>query len=196
VYQSINGYEVVLGLRDRTVDPEKTYNYIKNYFPALNPLECPEIFDEYPQYAQITENEKEVSGNTCAGLRAKIDALNEHEKLLSDGTIIPDYRGTEYWVKADKWVKETIADMGISIPESGILDADLTQEQRVEIAAEQEEDRITKLTPEQREAEKQAHIDTIKREAALKKQEADLFGDDFDIAVWQGKIAELQAKYA
>jgi hypothetical protein len=76
-------------------------------------------------------------------------------------------RGIEYWLKQeDRWQKNKIEQLGVSLPEGVILDKDLTSGQLKEIAAQTEEARIATLTTEEKAAEKQKALDNLADEAA------------------------------
>jgi hypothetical protein len=197
VFTIINGFEVVLEARERTADPAETEKYIIQHFPDAKPEELEQLFEQNKQYAPLQSSEKSLPDNTCCEFMARLKSLGEHEKLITDGTTIPDYRGTEYWIKSGRWSKDKISDIGVSIPEGGILDADLTPDQRKEISDEQEGDRIAALTPEQKAAEKQSRLDALADEADRLERRAHIQGNEFDAVAWYNeKTPEVEAKYA
>jgi hypothetical protein len=124
--------------------------------------------------------------------------LKEHEKLAIEGAVIPDNRGVEYWRKqGGAWAKTKIEDAGVPLPPGAVLPESLTETQRAEIAAQEEAARTAALTPEQKAAEMEARINAVKREAALKKTEAEITGEEFDAKAWfNQQKAEIEAKYA
>jgi hypothetical protein len=94
------------------------------------------------------------------------------------------------------WEKRKIERLGETIPVGGVSEKDLSQVHRKEIADEKEVTRISDLTPEQRNQEKNDRLNAAKREATLLKSDADIAGEQFDAAGWfQTKKAEIETKY-
>ena len=120
------------------------------------------------------------------------------EKLTLEGEIVPDYRGVEYHKKTSgKWKKVKIEAIGEALPVGAILPNDLTPEQKAEIAAQTEADRLEGLTPEQKAAEKKSRLNAVADEAYRLEQRARIQGEDFDTAAYYAeKSAEIDAAYA
>jgi hypothetical protein len=201
VFEVINGYEVVTKAGERTYDPQETVNYVKTNFPGVKGDEFNRLCDEHKQYAPLQNNEKALPDNTCHEFREKIEALTEHEKCLTDGTIIPDYRGTEYWKKEDgHWGKDKINELGKSMPNGAVVVDDLGKEQYAEqhqeIRDQEERERIAALTPEALKKELQAALDALADEAARLEKRAQIQRKDFDPAAWyEEEERKLNQKY-
>lgn len=139
-------------------------------------------------------------GQTVAGLVGVFMAKGEHEQVTVDGEIIPDYRGQSVWFKsAGEWMKLADIKLGASLSDTDILDADLTGEQRAEIAAQQEQNRIASLSDDERKAEYDTARAALAQEA--QKMETTLkFDGDVDYqtkaqAFYDESLAELKLKY-
>jgi hypothetical protein len=132
-------------------------------------------------------------------LKAKFDALKEHERLTDEGEIIPDWRGTEHWYRAakGKWVNGKIEFIGEELPDKFILPENLTEEQRKEIAAQEEAERIAAMSKDDRAKAKQAALDALADEADRLDRRNKIQRKAFDPVAWyEEKAAEIEAKYA
>ena len=200
-FEIVDGHEVVIDARERTYDPQETARYVKEHFPEAKEEELVRLFEENKQYAPLQQNERALPDNTCHMYKEKRANLKSDEKLLSDGTIINDYRNKEYWIKEDdRWAKNKILQLGADIPQSAIPADDLHNEeyqvQREEITRQEETDRLLSLTPEQKEQELQAALDNLADEAARLEKRAQIQGKVFDAIAWyQEGEAGLYAKY-
>jgi hypothetical protein len=226
ILQIIDGFEVVIGVSNPTIDPVETENAV-NLILSENPdikktKTLEELYAENAVPAHNIPNQKLVEDSEGGEFQAALDRLSghkeplssgetadegdesqstsdkpdNHKKLLSSGAIIDDWRNTEYWVKGQTWEKQKIETLGETPPADGILEENLTESQRKEMAEEKEIKRISKLTPEKRNTEKQDRLNALKREATLLKSDAEIAGETFDAPAWfQEKKAELEAKY-
>ena len=156
--------EIILEISNVGIDAAATQmemdEYRKNH-PGTP--ESEELFNELAVDLKYGPEYKIFSDEEGNSLEMKLKELNEHEKLASDGSIIPYWKGTEYWLCNEKWAKEKIDKIGAMLPEEAILEDALTQDQRKEIFDQQEEERIAGLTPEQRAKER---IAVLKRKLA------------------------------
>jgi hypothetical protein len=122
----------------------------------------------------------------------------KHRVLTLAGEVIPDWRGAEYYLKtAGTWAKVKVEHIGEPLPEGSVLSDSLTPEQRAEIAGQAEAERIAALSPEEKEAERQARLDALADEADRLDRRARIQGSDFDAAAWyrENKVP-VEAKYA
>jgi hypothetical protein len=156
------------------------------------------LYEECAEYFPAGDNAKILSEAEEADLVPKHAALKEHEALTLSGEIIPEWRGTEYHLKTGgTWAKAKIEHINEELPEGAVLPDDLTADQRAEIAAQGEAERIAALDPEAKEAEKQAMLDSAADEADRLERRAKIQGKDFDTAAWYAeKRDEIEAKYA
>ena len=93
--------------------------------------------------------------------------IEPFHKLCRDKKIIHDFRGLRYWIKNDgEWIKGIIKKLDEKPPSGYKKESELTIDDRNEIAKQLEIEQIYKMTPEQREAEKQRKLD----QAALTAQ--------------------------
>jgi hypothetical protein len=147
---------------------------------------------------------KLVSEDEYTAHKARFDALGEHECLTEGLETIPDFRNVEYWQELNgRWGKQKIEHVGETVPADAVLPEALNEAQRAEIAAQELADRIAALSPEEKETEKQARIKAVIREAALKKQEAEIEAGvndtilTFDPVAWvREQKEEIEALYA
>jgi len=199
VFDVIDGFEIVIDSRDKIYDPEETAKYVHEHFPKAKEEDLEKLYEENSQFAPLQSNEKPVSCEVCALFKEKLTYLKSNEKLCTDETIIPDYRGAEYWEKNNgRWYKESIEKLGVSFPRDAIPADTLSDHQieRDEIAAQQETDRIMSLTPEQKEKELQSGLDMLADEATRLENRAKIQGNKFDPIAWyQNGKQKLYEKY-
>jgi hypothetical protein len=208
VLEGIDGYSIIRGFDACPLDPEATKAAVEEQVkknPALAQTDPGTLFETYAVCSASTGPErKALSGDEYAGHKAKFEALGEHQCLTEDLETIPDFRDTEYWQKLDgRWEKTKIERLGETIPSGAIIPDALTAPQRAGIAAQEKADRIAALSPEDKEAEKQAQIKAVIHEAVIKKQEAELEAEvndtplAFDPVAWvHERKSEIEAVYA
>jgi hypothetical protein len=200
-YFEIDGKKIVSLIKEGAVDPEATKKAIaEKYGISIEKVifleDFPTVYEDNRVFFAPGSNEKILTDAEAMEFEQLFASLGEHEKLMLDKEIIPDYRGIEYWAQEEnKWVKRKIEMLGVAL--AGTLDKDLTTEQRAGIAAQQETDRISELSVEDKIKERDNHIASLKREAVLKSQEAEIAEEEFDAKAWfRSKRAEIEAKYA
>jgi hypothetical protein len=155
------------------------------------------LYEECAIYFPASEGAKILSEAEEADLVPKRAALKEHEALTLSGDIIPDWRGTEYHLKTGgTWEKAKMEHINEELPEGAALPDGLTADQRAEIAAQGETERIAALSPEEKEAEKQARLDAAADEADRLERRARIQQADFDSSAYYAeKKAEIEAAY-
>jgi ABC-type transport system involved in cytochrome bd biosynthesis fused ATPase/permease subunit len=110
---------------------------------------------------------------------------------------IPNHLGTEYHVKrSGKWRKEKIEEIGVELPEGAVLQEELTREQKAEISEQQEAERITAMTPEQKEEAKENELDALADKSAALARRHEIRRKPFDPVAFYDKGAKIiAAKY-
>jgi hypothetical protein len=196
----IDGYEIVTAVSFPAVDPEATrrkVSFVLSENPDLkNTKTGEELYAENVVFAHCGPDQRIVEDREGDGLQAALENLGDHEKLLSSGEPVADWRNVEYWVKNQAWEKQKIELLGEKIPVNGVLPENLSTSQQREIGEERDVQRIAALTPEARAAEKQERLNAAKREATLLKSDADIAGEEFNAAAWfQAKKTEIETKY-
>ena len=202
-FSYVDGYNIFNHISNPPTDPEATKAAVANKYPGVNlsligPDELQALFDECVVYSNLGPGTECVEDTVASEMVFKASNLGEHEVLSADGlTVIPDYRNTEYWIKQGaRWNKVKIKKLGDVLPNLAVLDKDMSANIRNEINAQMESDRIAALTLKERALEAETAIAAVKREAALKKSEAEIADETFDARAWfQDKKAELKAKY-
>ena len=118
-----------------------------------------------------------------------------------DGVPIVDNRGAAYWTKSGgAWAQTLVTCIGVEIPSGAVLQADLTDGQRAEIAEQFEAERVAGLSDEQRQAEAvavqaqaKAAVVQVAGEVGAGISEAKAL--DAAKAVYQAALAALNKKY-
>jgi hypothetical protein len=206
--EEVDGYSVIRGFDVCPYDPEATKAAVEEQIvknPALAQGDLGTLFETHAVYSDNTgPGRKAISEDEYAAHKAKFEALGELRRLTEDLEAIPDFRGNEYWLKQDgRWEKRKIERVGEAVPIDAYVSDTLTVAQRAEIAAQEKADRIAALSPESKEAEKQAQIKAVIHEAIIKKQEAELEAEvndtllTFDPVAWaRERKGEIEAIYA
>jgi hypothetical protein len=153
-------YRIVTGIGDAAVDPEATKQRIAPLITAgMTKQEIDQLFMAHVVYAQPGPGGELVDDTAAEAVREKLAAKGAHRELLESGEYLTNVRGLEYWIKrSGRWGKETVGEIGTVVPAKAVLPAELTEEQRREIAGQEEADRVAALTPEQRTGEQLAEI--------------------------------------
>jgi hypothetical protein len=193
-------YEIIIGVSKPTVDPAATMvrvDHLLSENPTLAKTKTEEeLYSENAVFARCGPGQRFVEDAEGEEFQTTLAGLGEHEKLESSGKKTADWRGVEFWIKDQRWEKLKIGRLGETIPEGGVLEKDLNASQRAEIAADKEIERISNLTPEQKDRGKTDRLNAAKREATLLKSDADIAGEQFDASAWfQAKKAEIETKY-
>jgi hypothetical protein len=198
--QIIDGYETVISVSLPAVDPEATRDAVTAVLsgnPDLKKTKTEEeLYAENAVLAHCGPHQRLVEDSEGDAFQAALHNPGDHTKLLSSGETVADWRNTEYWVKNQTWKKQKIETLGELVPANGILPENLTASQQEEMAEEKEAGRISRLSPDEKNKEKQERLNALKREATLLKSDADIAGEAFDAAAWyQARQAEITAKY-
>jgi hypothetical protein len=208
ILEKIDGYSIIRGFDVCPFDPEATKAAVEEQIkknPALAHTDLKTLYTTYAVYSANTSPErKAIFEEEYTDHKTRLDALGEHQCLTEDLETIPDFRNAEYWQKLDgRWGKHKIEHLGETVPPAAIVPDTLTAPQRSEIAAQEKADRIAALSPEDKEAEKQAQIKAVIHEAVIKKQEAELEAEVndtplmFDPVAWvRERKSEIEAIYA
>jgi hypothetical protein len=197
--EKIGAYTIIKFIDNATVDSEETKRRIELMITSeMTETDIEKLYNENLVYARVGDEADLIDDEHAEQIQSKLDGMGEHQLLLGSGDYIADYQGVEYQIKkAGKWEKEQINEIGVNLPSGAILDKDLTQEQKNEISAQQEKDRITALTTEEKEDEKRSKLHVLAREAITKAEEAELLGETFDKQAWlQPKRTEIELLYA
>jgi hypothetical protein len=201
-FLEMNGYRVVYGVSQVSIDPEETKIAISealkiplNNVPFLENLN--QLIEQYAVYPKPMPGEKHVDDEKGDKTVLRLMALGEHEMLTLEDETIPNWVGTKYHLKTNGiWTEVEIADVGIAVPEGAAFPDALTKEQRKEIADQREAARIAALSPEARIKEKEAQLTALADEAIHLKERAHIQGTEFDSVAWyQEHKASIEAKY-
>jgi hypothetical protein len=206
--EEIDGYSIIRGWEDCPTDPEQTRAAVeaavqKN--PELAKMDLEKLFEMYEVLSEnLGPGKKHFTEADDGVLEGKFDTLQEKQLLTETLEVVADFRGVEYWkLENTRWSKIKIEHIGETVPSGAFLPEALTGEQQAEIAAQGEADRIAALSPDEKEAEKQAKIKAVMKEALARKQEAEFEAEvndtpmEFDSVAWaQEQKAQIEAKYA
>jgi hypothetical protein len=208
ILEKIDGHTIIKGFDVCPIDPEATKAAVEDQIkknPDLAQTDLKTLFATYAVYSVNPAPGRKLISEADYGVhKAQFDALKEHQCLTEELEIIPDFRNTEYWEQLEgRWVKHKIEHIGETVPATAFLPDALTEAQRAEIAAQEQTDRIAALSPEEKEAEKQARIKAVIHEAVIKKQEAELEAEvndtplTFDSVAWsRERKSEIEVLYA
>jgi len=197
--EKIGNKTIIRFITDAVIDSEETKKGISTMVkPGMSEKEIEDIYNANLAYAKVGGEADLISDELGEQLQKKFDEMGERKLLLDSGEYIDDYRGVEYLIKTSgKWVKVKIEGVGEAPPSEAVLQEDLSQEQREEIATQEEADRIAALTPEQKAEELRKSLHVLAREALSMEAESELLGETFNKQAWlQSKRDELERLYA
>jgi len=186
-------------ITDTTPDREATLKKIEPLItPETTEEELENLINDNLEPAKYGPEAELIEDGVAEQLQQKLDAMGKYQQLLDNGEYDPDYRGVEYWVqKSGKWEKDKIEEIGIKLPAGAVLPESLTQKQQVEIASQQEAQRIAGLTTEEKVAEKQVALNNLADEADKLDRRAKIQQQIFDPIIWYREQAgAIEAKYA
>lgn len=157
-----------------------------------------EILNQSTIYFETTAKEIRLNENQYINLITKMKSKKGAELLTADGEIITDKRGVIFWQKkGNTWTEKTINKLGEDIPEDGKVELNAIEQK--EINDQQNKNRISKLTTEQKAAEKNRHMDILLNQAAIMKAKLELQDDSDALAKakqWlKDKEDEVKAMY-
>lgn len=114
--------------------------------------------------------------------------------------IVPDYRGKRFWEKRNgKWLNIEIKNIDIKPSGDAKSNEDLTSNDIIEIENQFESDRISRLSPAQKLAEKNDLLSKVLTEAAVKKSEYEIIDDPNALAksqeFYRKRVSEIEDKY-
>lgn len=131
-----------------------------------------------PVYGEPQANREARTDADIEELREKLVAKTENQQLLSDGEYIDDFRGKFYNKKVDEtWNRVPLTGLGVTKPAGSKWDGELTEEEKLEIGTQNENERLAGLTPEDKAAEKQARLDSVLQASINMRSGLEIAGD-------------------
>lgn len=156
------------------------------------------LFAEHAEYAKPPQGEDLIADVQAEELKSKHALRGYGRALLMDGTTAPDLRRGVCWMPKP-WKRVEILKLGQDWPAGAIVDDQLTDDQRAEIAVQQETDRVASLSPDARAAEAAQAQASALQAAAQKRSELEISGDTGALAKsqaeYQNALLELDVKY-
>lgn len=157
---------------------------LKSNLPSLNEnlqKKKIQLMQENAVYQETAKNQIDITKNQYDDYKIKLISIRQYYNdtkkrrfLVSTGDIIDDNRGRVVWEKDDKWKKRTLQFLSDVKESLEIWETELTEEQKQEIAAQVENERIAALSPEDKEAEKNAVIDAALKESVQMRNELEI----------------------
>lgn len=132
-----------------------------------------EVKEENTVYFEPKAGEYIIKDEEKTELMKKLGSIHGTKAAITrDGKEVPDYRGYKFWIKTDNdWNRGMVIKINKIPPSGHKAFNDITAEDRKEIMVQAELERLHKLTPEQREIEKQTkRIQALAIAAAKKSQ--------------------------
>jgi hypothetical protein len=159
--EKIGDYTVISHISNVSYDTSETEKKIAPMLTSeTTDEEHDKLFMDNLVLSFIGDEAEYVDDETASLIQEKLDSRGENRLLLDSGEYIDDYRGFEYNIKkSGKWGKVKIEDIGIGIPDSAVLQENLTVGQQKEIADQNEEKRKANLTPGEYARERISEID-------------------------------------
>ncbi len=171
--REINGKTIIIGFSDPVIDPVETIKAIdKLYKKEKSKIKRKELIKENAIYFTPKKGEYIISDNDYKKLiETKVNDYQKISiKILNNNKIeietISDYSKHIIWNKIkDRWNKINVA-INNNLPIGSIIDINLTDEQKKEIIEQAETDRISILSQNEKDIEKQKEIITLSYRAA------------------------------
>jgi len=161
-----------------------------------------ELFEANAVYHILPSGESQITDAQYETMKTAFDNLTDNGQLLLAGGEVADYRGKSYWIKkSEKWESATISTLGVPIPSGGILTANLTSDEQLEIATQAEADRVSSLSDADKLAEALAAQSSVKKSTVQDYQEALISGEDATKALassqeaYKTSLVAINAKY-
>jgi hypothetical protein len=185
-YRQAGAYEIVTGFTGLAPDPEGTVIKAAPFLTeGMAEAQIEAVLREHTEYRLNYENAHVVEDSIAEDGMQKLKGCEAHQALTTALEYIPDYTGTEYWIKAGgAWSKEAIAEPGIELP-GGAVPADALMELQNKQASEEiknqlERQRIAALTSEKKEEEKAQRLKAAARKVLQDAETAELMGEPYD----------------
>lgn len=156
------------------------------------------LFNEDPIYFQPKPGERIISDEEAESFDIP---RPENRVLLRNGDFIPDFRGVKYWLKTDdRWSLNEITKIGIPVPSWSVPELSLTLDQQVEIRAQFETDRISRLTDDEKNKESDAVKKGALTRAGFMKSELEIEGAKDPLrksqAWYESELEQIEARYS
>lgn len=152
-----------------------------------------------PKKGEFIVNEAQYQAASAAySERGQFEAVALNQDLTV--SVVPDYTGAKYWTNAEKWEQWPGPIFGEALPVDAILDQDLIDAQRAEIADQLETERVVALTQAEKDSELASLTDQAAARAAQMRSKLEIQGHPDPLgesqAWYQSQIEILSLKYA
>lgn len=192
---------------DINIHIEEAEGHEKALNPMVEALEIRrrQLMQDHAIYFEPRAGEVLVEDDEAATMSERLTALGEHELMTLQGVQVGDFRGMTFWQDVTGggiWSKVKIDKIGDDPPLTGIPEANLTPEQRAEIGAQMNAERIAALSVADRATEKATVIDSLATQAAVKRSAWEIQGVtakkalDDSRAWYEEQVGATEEKYA
>jgi hypothetical protein len=135
-----------------------------------------QLYREHAAYFMPSGYE-EIDGQAFDSLQKKFSELRPKQYLTIEGNIMTNKRGEKYWLKDEfGWTEFTVCELGEEIPTGAIHKDKLSNADIADIILQKEAERISKLTTEQKQHEKDEKMKRLLSFAAGKRSEYEISG--------------------
>jgi hypothetical protein len=201
-YKPVGGYEIITGFTDLVPDPEATMIKAAPFLrEGMTEAQIETVLREHTEYRLNYEDCHAVEDSIAEDGMKKLEACENHQALTTALEYIPEYTGTEYWIKnGGVWAKETIEEPGIALP-GGAIPADVlmhevNKEAYKEITEQIEKQRIAALTDKEKEEEMAQRLKAAARRVLQDAETAELMGEEYDkTAEYAKEKTIIESKY-
>jgi hypothetical protein len=133
-------------------------------------------------------------------LSAALKDKSLKEAVTIDGDIVPDLRGTKFWIQnGKKWVKGEVEKLGEDVPEGAVLHTDVTHELYQEIQKQEVAATIDAMTADDKKAAIESGTESLLNQAALMKSKLEIQDDPEALSKakdwYKDQLAALKSKY-
>lgn len=174
---------------------------------ALKPLAMPliekkkELFMANPVYFHPKQGESLITDDEATAIETAMISATENNCYVDINLKeICDNRGKTAWRKiSGKWAKRDISILGDDLKAGEILQSDLSESEQLEITEQLENERISKLSAKEKEAEKTAATNSLGSQAAFMRSTLEIQGDSKALEKskewYNAEVEKINVKY-
>jgi hypothetical protein len=159
-----------------------------------------ELTEANASYTHPPQGEDLIDEPQATDMTKKFMAKSKTQQLLLTGDYVTDLRGKDFYLPGPPWKHMVIDTLGEELPAGAITEDILTTDQRTQIAAQEEADRVAALSPADKASEAAAAQQAAKN--AVTQVQAEVTAGitaksalDSAVAAYKTQLAVINSKY-
>lgn len=169
----------------------------------ITPLQAKqkELILKHAVYFQPKQGESLITDDEATAIETAMISATENNCYVDINLKeICDNRGKTAWRKiSGKWAKRDISILGDDLKAGEILQSDLSESEQLEITEQLENERISKLSAKEKEAEKTAATNSLGSQAAFMRSTLEIQGDSKALEKskewYNAEVEKINVKY-